>query len=120
MTMPVKSIATIAAVGMLGVSSANADSATGRMLEFYGEAGEFYLTDSTETEVVNLNKERMVEVCAGGSRHATKLKVNYDGNQTMVRPDNCTVVEAKDVSIEPAGELKAGWDMRGTVRPLNE
>lgn len=89
------------------------------LFDMYAPPGEFILTDTSDVDVVQFNKERVIELCLGGSQHGTAMEVDYDDNgEAVIRPGNCMLIEAKEITVTPEGSLEPGWDLAGTVRTM--
>lgn len=84
----------------------------------YQEPGEFTVNSSTDVEVVHFKTARDVRLCLPESRHVVALEIEYDKNTMILQPGNCTILEAKEVAISTAGELKEGWSLHGTFETV--
>lgn len=84
----------------------------------YQEPGEFTVNSNADVEVVNFKSPRDVRLCLPDTRHVVPLEIEYDDRKTVLQPGNCTVVEAKEVAISTAGDLKDGWALHGTFETV--
>lgn len=110
-----------ALVGGVSVSSGHAQRDTmERILEMHGEGpNTFFLTNRDRSDVVSFNKERVVEICLGEDGHGADLQITFDGHEAMLYAGNCLLLEAKKVSIQAAGNIEAGFALRGRVRTIS-
>lgn len=84
----------------------------------YQEPGEFTVNSNADVEVVHFKNPRDVRLCLPDGRRVVALEVKYDKDKTTLHPGNCMIVEAKEVSVSTAGDLKEGWNLHGTVETV--
>lgn len=85
----------------------------------YSAPDEYYFFEDDSKQVVDYQRERIVRICVGDSRHLVPLKVIYDGSTAMIERGDCMRVEAKEVSLEPAETLDANAVIRAEVQTMN-
>lgn len=116
-TVPV--IAFTAALSAPAIAQVENESTFRQAVErLYQEPGEFTVNSNTDVEVVNFKSPRDVRLCLPDARHVVALEIEYDKKKTVLQPGNCTIVEAKEVAISTAGDLKDGWNLHGTFETV--
>lgn len=87
---------------------------------------QFTLNSQQDVDLVQFHHERTISVCAphvdhdqlDAARRAVPIIVTADGEQHTVTPGNCIMLDAKKVSVKPAGSLGNNTDLVGTVRAI--
>lgn len=92
------------------------------MTEMYAPPGTFYLQDSSDVEIIDFSAPKDIRICAsretprekGPEHDPVGLKVKFEGREKIVRPGNCLMFEAKQVTVSPARTLPDGWSLEGS------
>lgn len=121
--MKIKKVATVGILSVLlsplGFTEVETESTFRQAVEtLYKEPGEFTVNSNTDVEVVHFKDPRDVRICLPDGRNVVALEVEYDKQSKVLQPGNCLVVEAKEVAISTAGDLKDGWSLHGTVETV--
>ncbi|MEN3976876.1 hypothetical protein [Emcibacter sp. SYSU 3D8] len=109
-------------VGAFIIPSTSALALPDELADFYAPPGTFYLQDSSDVELLDYSRVRDVRVCAsrkmpnavGPDPKPVGLTIKYDGRERTVRPGNCFMFEAKNISVTPADTLPDGIMLEGT------
>ncbi|WP_372798596.1 hypothetical protein [Litorivivens sp.] len=86
----------------------------------YQEPGEFTVNSQSDVEVVHFKEARDVRLCLPDARHVVALEVEYDDKSKVLQPGNCLIIEAKEVALSVAGDLKDGWSLHGTFETVRK
>jgi hypothetical protein len=102
--------------------SGGASALPDQLAEYFAPPGTFYLQGSSDVEIVDFSREKIIRICAsrktpnevGPDSRPVGLKVKYEGRERVIRPGNCLMFEAKQVSVSPADTLPDGWILEGS------
>jgi hypothetical protein len=79
--------------------------------------GKFQL-DNGETKVVSRGSAiKAYRVCMEEGRGAVPLKVLYEGQEAVVEPGECQMIEATKIRLASAGRLHKGMTLIGSFQP---
>lgn len=121
--MHIKKVATVsilsALLSPLALAEVETESTFRQAVEnLYKEPGEFTVNSDTDVEVVHFKDARDVRICLPDAKNVVALEVEYDKQSKVLQPGNCLIIEAKEVAISTAGDLKDGWSLHGTVETV--
>lgn len=85
------------------------------LLEWRTGGDRFYLTSRQEEELVDFPQPREVRVCADDRSDDVSIRVEHDGDRSVVRPGECVQMEASTVRVTPAEALPPNVELTGTV-----
>lgn len=92
-----------------GVSVASADTAD-RLLP---RTSQFQLGNGDTIGVKRDAGTKGYRVCMDDTPHAVPLLVKYDGNEAIVEPGECRVIEAQAIRLSSATRLRNGMTLIG-------
>jgi hypothetical protein len=94
---------------------AHAQAADDDLIRMYAAPDQFYLFNESDAKVLQYDTPRQVRICNETGRSPVPLVVNHDAKVTSVRPGDCTLFEAKKITLRPGAPLAANLDLSGTI-----
>ena len=79
--------------------------------------GQFQLDNGETKAVLRGAAVKGYRVCMDDQPHAVPLKVLHDGEETIVEPGDCQLIEATKIKLASAGKLHEGMTLIGSFTP---
>lgn len=90
---------------------------TNERINYYSAPDEVHLFDGNQSEAINYDGKRRVEICAGALRNvADGLEVMHGNQRTVLKPGDCQRFTAQDFRFSPAGNVEQGWTLQGSIQ----
>jgi hypothetical protein len=104
-------IALISGALLAGSPAAQADNLDGLL----ARSGQFELNNG-KTKTLVWGEIKKYRVCMDEGPGAVPLKVTYDGNETVVEPGECQLIEARKIKLASASRLTEGRTLIATFQ----
>jgi hypothetical protein len=97
-------IALIGGALLAGSPAAQADN----LDHLLARGGQFELNNSKTKTLAGGGEIKRYRICMDEGPGAVPLKVTYDGNETIVEPGECQLIEARKIKLASASRLAEG------------
>ena len=87
---------------------------------------QFVLTSQADVDLVRFRQPHVISICVphvkpgnlADASHAVGVIVSWDGDTQTVAPGSCFMLDARKLSVRPAGPLGGNITLSGNIRVL--
>jgi hypothetical protein len=95
------------------------------LAEQYQAPNQFTLNSSLDMDLVRFKREHMITICAprpnpgvdiDAAARGVGIILTWEGDSQTVTPGNCFTLEARKLTVRPAGAMPSNTVLVGTIR----
>ena len=107
-------VVAVIGAGLVGVAPLAMSEPTDPLL---ASIGQFQLDDSETKLLMRGAAIKAYRICMDEAQHAVPLKVMYDGQEAIIEPGECRLIEAAKIKLASAQPLHEGMTLIGSFGP---